>query len=443
MDHISPFKIIVLGITIFIAVFSIFIFSGRVPIFQNNSNNKLQYSGKVSIWGTISKSKMDQYLSKFTSSKVGYTMEYTQLPSESFRSSLAQAISFGSGPDLIIAPHDVILTNEAYLNITPYAEYSEAEYKSTYVDASQVFLRPMGIIAFPLGIDTMVLFYNKELQNQAGIVDTPKDWNQILKIAEEHTEKGAVSGLFKVSIIPFGAYSNYIYNKDMVMTLVNQLGGEAIYRSGYTFFIGLESPVSESGASYIDNIVRFMSGFANPSLNSFTWSPRMPDALTAFTSNGLMYYPAYISDYNSILEANPKLQFDYVMMPQIPDREKLHTGSRVLGISMLTSSRNMAAAKDAFLTFGSNKDFANSIAAIAGEPSPRKDTLAGADSTQYAETIGKSILLAKPFYDIDKDQTSLLVDNMFQSIISNRKEISEAVKSFVISLKKLYNIDTY
>ncbi len=443
MDHVSPFKIIVLGITIFIAIFSILIFSGRVPFFDNKSSNGPQYSGKVSIWGTISKSKMDKYLSSFTASKVGYSLEYTELPASSFRSSLAQAISFGSGPDLIIAPHDVILTNEIYLNTTPYGEFSESKYKGLYVDAAQVFLRPTGIVSFPLGIDTMVLFYNKDLQNQAGIVDTPKDWNQILKIAEQHTEKSSVAGIFKVSIIPFGAYSNYLYNKDMVMTLVNQLGGEAIYRSGYTFAIGLEDHTSESGASYIDNIVRFMSGFANPSLNSFTWSPRMPDALIAFTSGNLMYYPAYISDYDHILAANPKLQFDYVLMPQIPDKEKLYTGSRVLGISMFSSSRNPAAAKDAYLTFGSNKEFANSIAAIAGEPSPRKDTLAGTDSSQYAETIGKSILLAKPFYDIDNDTTSSLVDNMFQSIISNRKEISEAVKSFVTSLKKLYNIGAY
>ena len=70
MDHVSPFKIIVLGITIFIAIFSILIFSGRVPFFDNKSSNGPQYSGKVSIWGTISKSKMDKYLSSFTASKV-------------------------------------------------------------------------------------------------------------------------------------------------------------------------------------------------------------------------------------------------------------------------------------------------------------------------------------------------------------------------------------
>ncbi len=443
MDRISPFKIIVLGVTIFIAIFSILVFSGRVPILQKSNSSKLQYTGEVSIWGTISKNKMDQYLSNFTSSKVGYTMEYTELPAESFRVSLAQAISLGSGPDLIIATHDVLLSSETYLNITPYNEYSETEYKSAYVDAAQIFLRPRGILAFPLGIDTMVLFFNKELQNQAGIVNTPKDWNQILKIAEEHTEKGAVSGVFKLSIVPFGSYGNYIYSKDMVMILINQLGGETVYRSGYQFSLGLDSSDTEGGASYIDSIVRFMSGLSNPALNSFTWSPRMPDALTAFTSNSLMYYPAYISDYGLIQATNPKLQFDYVLMPQVPDREKLYTGARVLGISMLSSSRNLAAAKDAYLTFGSNRDFANSIAAIAGEPSPRKDTLAGTDASQYAETIGKSILLSKPFYDIDRDSTTVLIDNMFQSIISNRKEISEAIKSFVISLKKLYNISTY
>ena len=222
MQNISPFRIIVLGITIFIAIFSILVFSGKIPFIDNKSQNTNKLSGKVIIWGTLSKIKMDEYLNKFNSQAIGYTMEYTEVPIEPFKSLLTQSLSYNTGPDLMIAPHDIILSNEIYLKTLPYLEYSETKYKSTFVDAGQVFARSSGVIAFPVGIDTMVLFYNRELQNKLGIVEPPKDWNKMLTIAETYTNQTTTSGIFKLSVLPFGSYKNYAYNKDVLMMLINQ-----------------------------------------------------------------------------------------------------------------------------------------------------------------------------------------------------------------------------
>ncbi len=444
MQNISPFRIIALGVTIFIAVFSILVFSGKIPFIDNKSQNTSKFSGKVVIWGTLSKKRMDEYLSKFNSQTIGYTMEYTEVESDQFKYTLTQALSYNNGPDLIIATHDIILANEIYLNTLPYLEYSETKYKSTFVDAGQVFARPSGVIAFPVGIDTMVLFYNRELQNKLGIVEPPKDWNKMLSIAETHTSQSSTPGVFKVSILPFGSYKNYNYNKDVLMMLINQLGGETLTRRGGVYGVGIDARINgDQGPSYIDTATRYMASFSNPAVKSFTWSPRMSDALSAFVSGTLLYYPAYISERDTIKLVNTKLDFDYVSIPQVANKDSLYTASKVLGISMMASAHNPTAAKDAFVAFGSDKTFANSISSIAGEPSPRKDTLAGSDNGQYSEIIGRSILVAKPLYDIDNVYTSALVDNMLQSIISNRKDISDAVDTFVLSLKKLYNISTY
>ena len=444
MNRTSPFKIIIIVLTIFIAVFSLLVFSGKLPFFQNNgSSSGPIYSGKVIIWGTLPETSMKEYLDSITTQKTGYTFQYQQMGSVGFNQSLTQALSYGAGPDIIIAPHDVLLSNETYLSALPYTEYSEVKYKSTYVDAGSIYLRPYGIVAFPIGIDPMVLFYNRDLQNNAGIIDAPKDWNTILAITEKYSKESTVRGVFTTSIVPFGAYKNYAYNKDMVMTLTNQLGGETIYKNNGNYATGFDMASSVNGPTYIDSVARFLAGFANPSLSSFTWSARMPSAYDAFISGTLMYYPAYISDKASIQNANSKLSFDYVFMPQVPDKSSLYTGARVLGMAILSSSRNPIAAKDAYMALSTNKDLANSIATIAGMPSPRKDTLAGTDSSAYAEVIGKSILIAKPFYDINNDYTSSLVDTMFESIISNRAEIGNAAESFVKSIKKLYLIANY
>ena len=444
MNNTSPFKIIVLGITIVLAVFSILVFSGRVPFFTGTDKNATKFSGKVMIWGSLPENQMKEYLSNFTADKIGYSIDYKQIQVSQFKSKLAEALSVGYGPDIIIANHDVILSNEYYLQPIKFSNtLTENQYKSTYVDAASIFVRSGGIVAFPVGIDPMIMFYNKDLQNQLGIINTPTDWNIMLKTAENNTKNGSIAGIFEASILPLGAYDNYDYNKDLMLTLVNQLGGETIKVSGDGFVGGFEVETQKNGPTYIDSSVRYMSNFSNPSLKSFTWSPRMRNALIEFTAGKLLYYPAYISDQSLISNLNSKLNFDYVFMPQVPDHTTIYTGSKVLGIAMLSSSKNPTAAYDALTSFGYNKDFANQIAAMAGEPSPRKDTLAGVGSSQYPEIVGKSILVAKPFYEIDKDKSNALVNTMFRDIYANRKDITDALHIFVKSLYKMYNINAY
>ena len=435
---------IVLGVTIVLAVFSILVFSGKVPFFTGADGNAPKFSGKVMIWGSLPEAQMKEYLSNFTADKIGYSIDYKQIPSNQFKPKLAEALSVGYGPDIIIANHDVILSNEYYLQPIKFSQsLTENQYKSTYVDAANIFVRSGGVVAFPIGIDPMIMFYNKDLQNQLGITTAPSDWNKMLKTAEMYTKNGGIAGVFDASILPLGSYDNYDYSKDVMFTLVNQLGGETLSVSGTGFVGGLEEEMQKNGPTYIDSAVRYMSNFANPSLKSFTWSPRMRDALTEFTAGKLVYYPAYISDQRVISNLNSKLNFDYVFMPQVPDHTSIYTGSRVLGIAMLSSSKNPTAAYDALSSFGYSKDFANQIASIAGEPSPRKDTLAGTGSTQYPEIIGKSILISKPFYEIDNDKSSSLVNTMFRDIYTNRKDITDALHNFVKSLYKMYNISTY
>ena len=433
MNKFSPFRIATLVLSVIIAVFALLVFSGKLPFFSA-SNNAVKYSGEVLIWGTVPEQDMSGAMSTLSQNVKDYTITYREIPAKSFVSELVNSIASGRNPDLIIAPHDVILSQYDKLNVTPFTSMSEATYKGLYVPSADVFLRSNGIQALPIAIDPMVMYYNKDIMAKYGVIYPPATWDMMTKAAESMTEKGPIDGDFKLSVLPFGSYGNYRYSKDIITAILEQLGTPLIARSAYGLGIGL---YDNDGTTNLNSIAKFMNDYSNPNLSTFTWSVRMPEAFDAFTSNRLAFYPAYMSDNRSILNANSRLQYDYTYLPQTKDTGRFFTSAKIIGIAQLTTSKNPAAAFNT-MSIISQPEWTNAIARYIGSPSARKDSLAGNDGSQYAEIASKSAVAGKVFYDKNPNVSDGLVTQMFNDIVSNRLEISESTQKFLTALSKLY-----
>lgn len=433
MDKFSPFKTAIVVVSIVIAVFALLVFSGRVPFFSSSSDaNTL--TGDVVIWGTVPEQEMSAAMSTLAQNVKTYTVTYREVPVQTFVPELVNSIANGTNPDLIIAPHDIILNQYDKLNVIPYTSMSEADYKSVYVPSAEVFLRTNGIQALPIAIDPMVMYYNKDIMAKYGVINPPASWDDVVKSAEQITEAGSVDGEFKTSVIPFGSYGNYKYSKDIVAAILEQFGTPLIARSATGLGVGL---YDNDGVSNLNSIIKYMNDFSNPNLTTFTWSVRMPDAFEAFVSNRLLFYPAYMSDNKSIASANPRLQYDYSYLPQTPNTNRFFTSAKIVGISQLTSSKSPAAAFNA-MSIISQPEWTNAIAGYIGSPSARKDSLAGNNGTQYAVLASKSAIAGKVMYDKAPITSSNLVNQMFNDIVSNRYNIGEAVQNFLIAVAKIY-----
>lgn len=435
MDKFSPFKTAIIVISIVIAVFALLVFSGKVP-FLDSSTDTSALSGEVVIWGTVPEQEMSAAMSTLAQSVKTYTVTYREVQQQSFVPELVNSIANGTNPDLIIAPHDIILNQYDKLNVIPYTSMTEADYKATYVPSSEVFLRANGIQALPIAIDPMVMYYNKDIAAKYGVINPPASWDDVVKSAETMTEAGSVDGEFKLSVIPFGSYNNYKYAKDIIAAILEQFGTPLIARTASGLGVGL---YDNDGVSNLNTIARYMNDFSNPNLTTFTWSVRMPDAFEAFVSNRLAYYPAYMSDNRSIAAANPRLQYDYAYLPQTPNTNRFFTSAKIIGISQLTSSKNPLAAFNA-MSIISQPSWTNAIAGYIGSPSARKDELEAQSKTgtQYAVLSSKSAIAGKVMYDKAPINSNNLVNQMFNDIVSNRYNIGEAVQNFLTAIAKLY-----
>jgi ABC-type glycerol-3-phosphate transport system substrate-binding protein len=145
---------ILLGAGVFAALFSILIFSGKLPIGKGAAKAK----GEVALWGTLPEQQMNRVVQEFNPKAESYRVTYREIPQAQFNQTLLEALANGSAPDLIIAPHQLILANQSRLYPFPIASFSEKTFKDTYVDGAGILFSSAGALALPVSVDPLCFF---------------------------------------------------------------------------------------------------------------------------------------------------------------------------------------------------------------------------------------------------------------------------------------------
>src|SRR5574344_2038164 len=126
------FKTILLGIGIFAAILAVLIFSGKVPLFNSASKQKL--TGTVRVWGTIPSMNMTYFVDAFDKEAKTYNMEYTEIPYSEINQKLVMALADGYAPDLIIAPSEIAFANSNRIYPVSPSTISEASFRNMFAD---------------------------------------------------------------------------------------------------------------------------------------------------------------------------------------------------------------------------------------------------------------------------------------------------------------------
>lgn len=424
---------ILLGLGVFAALFSILIFSGKIPLGTTGSQAK----GDVVIWGTLPEVEMNKLVQEFNPKAKDYRVSYKEVSEAVFNQSLLEALASGTGPDLIIAPHQIILSQSSRLYPFPLSSFSEKSYKDTYVDGASIFFNRDGAIALPVSIDPMVLFYNRTLLSKRGIINPPATWDEILNLAPSLTVRNARGG-FDESAIALGT-PNTPHNKDIVMATVAQLGQAAVlkqYRGDGSplLTVTANTPINAQSEVYpLLTAVRFFKEFADPSKMSYSWNRFAGNAQDQFVAEKLAMYIGYASELSTLRSRNPKADIEMTYLPQTRGYNSFATAGQLYGIAALRTSRNLVTALTVESQF-SSVGIAPAIASIL-EATPAHRSYAGMPG--LSEVIGRSMLVARPWHDSFPNESLSLMATMFADIV-NGVGPSDAVAAFVSRLQDLY-----
>ena len=139
-------------------------------------------------WRAEDKAQYEQFIDTFEAANPGITVTFSSYESQGYFSALSTALTGGTGPDVMMVRSYgglETISNGGFLlpldesNVPALAGFSAPAL------ASETSRTDGKIYAVPFASQTMLVIYNKDLFEQAGITGEPQTWDELLDAAEK------------------------------------------------------------------------------------------------------------------------------------------------------------------------------------------------------------------------------------------------------------------
>ncbi len=323
---------------------------------------------------------------------------------------------------MVLLPQDLIVKQLDKWYQIPYSTYSARTFKDSFVPEGELYLGAQGVIGFPLSVDPMVMYWNRDMFSNAGIAAPPTTWAQFFTLAPQLTTKDP-SGNITQSAVALGEARNIVHFKDMVALLALQAGtpitahdSQGILSSAFDMRGTNIAPAEEA--------VSYFTEFSNPAKASYSWNRSLPTDRTDFVAGKLAIYFGYASELGAIRQANPNLNFDVAGMPQT-EGNKMTFGA-MNAVSVLKASRNINAAVIAAATL-TGAPAQQEWVTETGYPPVRRDLLTSLPGDAYQAVFWRGALIAEAWLDPNREATVDVFGRMVENVTSGKLRVSEAV----------------
>ncbi len=428
MKNVSAFQIGILIFSIVVIAFAVLIFSGIIPIGKGSSDGG-KLSGNFVIWGTAKADGLRDFFDSLSVSNTGLKINYLAKDPRTFSLELAEAIASGVGPDLILMSQEDILQNQAKLVHIPYSSLPEQTFRNTYIEEGSLFMLPDGIVGLPVAVDPIVMYYNKNLLENAGYSVPPKTWDVLTGITPSLTKKQGDLTINQ-SAVPFGVYSNLNNAKDILSMLFIQVGEPIVAKQneGFSATLGFDNGTDVSPAQAV---LQFFTQFSDPVSKAYTWNKAQVPARDAFIRESLVFYFGYASELPAISEKNPNLNFDIIKVPQLPQGKLNLTFGKVYALGVIKAGKNPQQALS-LATLISSPENSQTLVSTLSEAAPlapaRRDLIGTPPETPaYATTIYASGLMARGWYDPGDYFSDPIMSGLIDDIVRGAATPSEAL----------------
>jgi multiple sugar transport system substrate-binding protein len=423
MKNLSVFQIILLvgsGIIIVIGVL----------LFAFSKSRSSQEVGIVVMWGTLPNEefiKLYEYLQ--SEKRIEQTVDYKYIEPAQFDNVFTTALAEGIGPDLILITDDKLVKHEKKIFQVSYEVYTERFFKDTFIEAGEIFTDEKGVFAFPFLVDPIVMYWNRASFTEKGLSQPPKYWDELLTLAPKLIETEPDLSI-KKSAVAMGEYGNVNNAKSLITTLLMQAGNRIITRnitneSGMPLFSVILDDKLDYAVSPSQAAVNFYTQFANPSRTVYSWNRSLSNSLDSFVTGDVAMYFGFASEFSTIRQKNPNLNFDVAVIPQSRSGTRATYG-RTLAIAIPKTTPNVERAF-AFIRNLTDRDVISFVSDSLFLPPVRRDLLSVRPGNAFMQTFHDSALISKNVYDFNPEETDAIFKRMIESVVSGRMTTSEAV----------------
>lgn len=297
-------------IIVIIGMFSILVFSG-LGCKQTGGN----YKARLEVWGTFDNSSAyNDLFQKYEEVNQNVdSVRYQKHTLESYKKDLLNALAAGTGPDIFMIHNSWLPDFQD--KVVPMPEYmiTEQEFRTNFVDVVADDMIVDGqMYGVPLSVDSLALYYNKDIFNAAGITRPPQTWDEFNKAVQTLTRVDEY-GSFEQSAVSMGTAYNINRSADILAALMIQSGTEMSNRVNDTILFA-EPVMDDVPGEYA---FKYYTDFASEASGLYTWNKNQNYSIDEFYEGKTAMMINYSWHYDTIVAKNAKLNFAAADLPQI------------------------------------------------------------------------------------------------------------------------------
>lgn len=377
----------------------------------------------IVVWGIDDGTEAFKDLTQSYSGARGIQVDYQSFRAEEYPAKLLNALAAGKGPDVFMIhnhwlPRDkdkLVPADPAVMDATKLSGLFPTVVGQDFTDGNSVY-------AMPLAIDTMALIYNRDLFDQAGIVQPPKTWTEFQNLVPSLRSVDSRGQIVRAAAAVGGSERTVKYGIDLLQLLMLQLGTEMTNANHTVADFMNAGPAAQNSASASPGIdaFNFYIQFANSGSPYYTWNDSQPESLDSFASGKTAMVFGYHADLKTIKEKSPFLNYLVAPVPQPAGSDLGISYADYWGLGVSGQSKESNIAWDFIVYVTTNSD-ANLAYLVTSGGSPALRSLIGQNVNDADVGIfAREALTARSWYQADEDRVRQIFNTMIGNAISGR-----------------------
>lgn len=402
----------------------------------------------------------DQIIDEYTAQHPYVSIDYRVLRFDEYEEELIRALAKGEGPDIftihntqmneykdLLLPMPASVTTkyletvgslrkETVLTTKESALPSQRSLKEDFVDvvATDVILpyqpnedtpEEDRVFGLPLSVDTLALYYNKDLFNAAGIAQAPTTWEEFQTDVIALTQY-ADDGSILQSGASLGTTENVDRASDIIQILMLQNDTDMVDDRGRVAFNAIPDNVASGVFPGLD-AVRFFTDFANPVKETYTWNANFPSNVDAFAAGQTAMMLGYSYHLPIIQAASPTANIGAALLPQIGGGAKKVNFANYWIESVSKDTKHPDEAWS-FVVFATSAEHVLSYLEETQKPTALRELIDEQIENEMLNPFVEQILTAESWYrGLDAGAVDAAFEDLASEVLSGNREAEDAI----------------
>ena len=384
----------------------------------------------LEVWGVFDDANaFSQSIQDFEKANKGIKVNYRLIPSRDYESTLLNALAAGQGPDVFMVHNtwlpkyiDKILPMPASFPGTNAPLMTIRQFQDSFVDVTYKDLTNASkIYAMPLYVDTLALYYNKDMLASAGIAQPPKTWDEFMTDVKKLTKLDQSRNVL-ISGAAIGSARNINRSTDILMMLMLQSGVQMTNADNNqaTFSRTVDGqPVGEIALT-------FYTDFTNPQKEVYTWNDNQHYSIDAFIAGETAMMMNYSHQISVIRQRAPRLNFAIAPVPQASTADqRTYANYWALAVTLKSNNPYPAWQFVDYMTAGAgNISYLNA----ANRPTARRNLIDQQTTDPDLGVFAEQALTARSWFQADNLATETIFADMIDNVNLGRQSVRDALE---------------